>query len=82
MMSESKPPWTYHRSVKYHYHSKSFDDYYPYFAWKPGEVREETVFEAILIFSFQIQALKVLVNLSSNPDVMDDIVQAQVRITK
>lgn len=27
----------------------------------------------------QIQALKVLVNLSSNPDMMDDIVQAQVR---
>lgn len=28
---------------------------------------------------FQVQALKVLVNLSSNPDMMDDIVQAQVR---
>lgn len=33
-----------------------------------------------LIFVFQVQALKVLVNLSSNPDMMDDIVQAQVRI--
>lgn len=27
---------------------------------------------------FQVQTLKVLVNLSSNPDLMDDIVQAQV----
>lgn len=36
----------------------------------------------ILVFSshcVQIQALKVLVNLSSNPDIMDDIVQAQVK---
>lgn len=31
---------------------------------------------------FQVQALKVLVNLSSNPDMMDDIVQAQVRKKK
>lgn len=31
-------------------------------------------------FAFQVQALKVLVNLSSNPDMMDDIVQAQVKI--
>lgn len=28
---------------------------------------------------FQVQALKVLVNLSSNPDMMDDIVESQVR---
>lgn len=32
------------------------------------------------LFLFQVQTLKVLVNLSSNPDIMDDIVQAQVRI--
>ena len=32
------------------------------------------------MFVFQVQASKVLVNLSSNPDMMDDIVQAQVRI--
>lgn len=32
------------------------------------------------LFLFQVQTLKVLVNLSSNPDMMDDIVQAQVRI--
>lgn len=32
------------------------------------------------MFVFQVQALKVLVNLSSNPDMMDDIVQAQVRM--
>lgn len=31
------------------------------------------------VFVFQVQTLKVLVNLSSNPDMMDDIVQAQVR---
>lgn len=31
-------------------------------------------------FVFQVQTLKVLVNLSSNPDMMDDIVQAQVRV--
>ncbi len=36
--------------------------------------------EALPMFVFQVQALKVLVNLSSNPDVMDDIVQAQVRM--
>lgn len=36
----------------------------------------------ILLFSHlcpQIQVLKVLVNLSSNPDIMDEIVQAQVK---
>lgn len=32
-----------------------------------------------LVFLFQVQTLKVLVNLSSNPDMMDDIVQAQVK---
>lgn len=32
------------------------------------------------VFVFQVQTLKVLVNLSSNPDMMEDIVQAQVRI--
>lgn len=32
------------------------------------------------VFVFQVQSLKVLVNLSSNPDMMDDIVQAQVSI--
>lgn len=29
---------------------------------------------------FQVQALRVLVNLSSNPDMMDDIVQVQVKV--
>ena len=29
---------------------------------------------------FQVQTLKVLVNLSSNPDMIDEIVQAQVRL--
>lgn len=32
------------------------------------------------MFVFQVQTLKVLVNLSSNPDMMDDIVEAQVRV--
>lgn len=35
---------------------------------------------ALTVVVFQVQSLKVLVNLSSNPDMMDDIVQAQVRI--
>uniref|UniRef100_A0A3Q3X562 Armadillo repeat-containing domain-containing protein n=1 Tax=Mola mola TaxID=94237 RepID=A0A3Q3X562_MOLML len=41
-----------------------------------------TLLLSILVVSnetLQVQALKVLVNLSSNPDMMDDIVQAQVR---
>ncbi|CAL8263898.1 unnamed protein product [Merluccius merluccius] len=40
-----------------------------------------TLLLSLLVVSsqaLQIQALKVLVNLSSNPDMMDDIVQAQV----
>lgn len=36
--------------------------------------------DALLTFLSQVQALKVLVNVSSNPDMIDDIVQAQVRI--
>ena len=36
-------------------------------------------FITYLSFHFQIQVLKVLVNVSSNPDMMDDIVEAQVR---
>lgn len=34
----------------------------------------------LTVIVFQVQSLKVLVNLSSNPDMMDDIVQAQVNI--
>uniref|UniRef100_A0A8C1VIR4 Armadillo repeat containing 10 n=1 Tax=Cyprinus carpio TaxID=7962 RepID=A0A8C1VIR4_CYPCA len=37
-----------------------------------------TLLLSLLIVSNDIQVLKVLVNLSSNPDLMDDIVQAQV----
>lgn len=33
----------------------------------------------MILFVFQVQALKVLVNLSSNPDMMDDIVESQVK---
>lgn len=40
----------------------------------------KTVATALAVFVFQVQSLKVLVNLSSNPDMMEDIVQAQVRI--
>lgn len=40
----------------------------------------KTVNTLLTVFVFQVQTLKVLVNLSSNPDMMDDIVQAQVRI--
>uniref|UniRef100_A0A8D2ZYM8 Armadillo repeat containing 10 n=1 Tax=Scophthalmus maximus TaxID=52904 RepID=A0A8D2ZYM8_SCOMX len=42
-----------------------------------------TLLLSLLVVStetLQVQALKVLVNLSSNPDMMDDIVQAQVRL--
>lgn len=40
----------------------------------------DPVTTALAVFVFQVQSLKVLVNLSSNPDMMEDIVQAQVRI--
>lgn len=48
-------------------------------SWKSDKSYEYSMIY-LLIFSFQVQALKVLVNLSSNPDMMDDIVQAQVRV--
>uniref|UniRef100_A0A3B4CLX4 Armadillo repeat containing 10 n=1 Tax=Pygocentrus nattereri TaxID=42514 RepID=A0A3B4CLX4_PYGNA len=38
-----------------------------------------TLLLSLLVVSSEIQVLKVLVNLSSNPDIMDDIVQAQVK---
>uniref|UniRef100_A0A4W4H4E8 Armadillo repeat containing 10 n=1 Tax=Electrophorus electricus TaxID=8005 RepID=A0A4W4H4E8_ELEEL len=37
-----------------------------------------TLLLSLLVVSSEIQVLKVLVNLSSNPDIMDDLVQAQV----
>uniref|UniRef100_A0A8C3G6P4 Armadillo repeat containing 10 n=1 Tax=Cyclopterus lumpus TaxID=8103 RepID=A0A8C3G6P4_CYCLU len=37
-----------------------------------------TLLLSLLVVSYEVQALKVLVNLSSNPHMMDDIVQAQV----
>lgn len=45
---------------------------------KGSRVVDTTLY--VKYFLFQVQALKVLVNLSSNPDMMDDIVQAQVRL--
>uniref|UniRef100_A0A671Y477 Armadillo repeat containing 10 n=1 Tax=Sparus aurata TaxID=8175 RepID=A0A671Y477_SPAAU len=39
-----------------------------------------TLLLSLLVVSNEVQAAKVLVNLSSNPDMMDDIVQAQVRL--
>lgn len=41
---------------------------------------QEEICKSLVMFLFQVQTLKVLVNLSSNPDMMDDIVQAQVII--
>uniref|UniRef100_A0AAQ5YP19 Armadillo repeat-containing domain-containing protein n=1 Tax=Amphiprion ocellaris TaxID=80972 RepID=A0AAQ5YP19_AMPOC len=44
-----------------------------------------TLLLSLLVVSnetLQVQTLKVLVNLSSNPDMMDDIVQAQVRLKR
>lgn len=42
--------------------------------------RAEQIKLFYFIFLLQVQTLKVLVNLSSNPDMVDDIVQAQVRL--
>lgn len=49
-----------------------------YWEWTMCKVGSLERVEHYQLFVFQVQALKVLVNLSSNPDMMDDIVQAQV----
>uniref|UniRef100_A0AAY4CBR6 Armadillo repeat-containing domain-containing protein n=1 Tax=Denticeps clupeoides TaxID=299321 RepID=A0AAY4CBR6_9TELE len=48
-----------------------------FFFFFKGRCNGVVIFVCVLSFYSQIQVLKVLVNLSSNPDMMEDIVQSQ-----